>query len=286
MKAIVTGATSGIGKEIARELARRGVHVGIVGRNPAKTAATADELRASVPDAEIETYHADLSELGDVRALADELHRRNDRIDVLVNNAGINSSIPIVTSDGFDVMLATNYLAPFLLTNLVTDLLKAGAPSRVVNVASEAHRASDRIDVDHIRDFVPMGVVGGNRLYGRTKLELILFTQELARRLEGTGVTANAVCPGLVATNLAGEASPFTRVAAAMSRTPLVRRPEQGARMPVRLASDPAFERTTGEFFSSTPGARLIPAHPARRDRALQTELWARTADLVGLGAP
>ncbi len=283
MKAVVTGATSGIGTEIARGLLRRGFTVGIVGRNPGKTDRTAEELRASVPGAEVETYLADLSELDQVRDLASELHRRNDRLDVLVNNAGINSDTPLNSSDGFNVMLATNYLAPFLLTNLVIDLLEAAAPSRVVNVASEAHRLADHIDVDHLTDFVPTGFSSAQRLYGRTKLELILFTQELAARVADKRITVNAMCPGLVATNISGEGALFTRLAAVASRTPVIRRPEQGASLAIRMACDTAFAGRTGEFLSSTPGAGLLPTAPARRDRALQAALWDRTADLVGL---
>ena len=274
---IVTGATSGIGKEIARGLVAQGAQVGIVGRNPDKVKATAEELGGAV-----ETYLADLSELSQVRTLAAELHRRNERIDVLVNNAGINSSSPQPTSEGYDAMLVTNYLAPFLLTNLVLDLLKAGAPARVVNVASEAHRLSDRLDPDRLTDFSPSGAISGNRLYGRTKLALILSTQELAARLQGSGVTANSVCPGLVATNLVGEATPLTRFAQLASSTPLVRRPEQGASMPLRLATDPSFDGVTGQFISSTPGAGILPKHSARKDAALQQRLWEATEELVG----
>jgi NAD(P)-dependent dehydrogenase (short-subunit alcohol dehydrogenase family) len=274
---IVTGATSGIGKEIARGLVAHGAKVGIVGRNPEKTKATAEELGGAV-----ETYLADLSELAQVRTLAAELHERNDRINVLVNNAGINSSQAQPTSEGYDAMLATNYLAPFLLTNLVVDLLTAGAPARVVNIASEAHRLSDRLDPDRLTDFSPSGRISGNRLYGRTKLALILSTQELATRLRGSGVTANSVCPGLVATNLVGEGSLTTRFAQVASSTPFVRRPSQGASVPLRLAIDAEFDGVTGQFFSSTPGAGLLPAHPARKDEALQQRLWEATEELVG----
>jgi NAD(P)-dependent dehydrogenase (short-subunit alcohol dehydrogenase family) len=291
---VVTGATSGIGKEAARELARQGAHLGIVGRNAAKTSATADELRRDAgAGAEVETFIADLSELSQVRSLAAELHERWDRIDVLINNAGVNNAEPQPTSDGFDAMLATNYLAPFLLTNLVLDLLRAGAqhspelspqsPARVVNVASEAHRLSDRLDPDTLTDFSPSGALQSNRLYGRSKLALILFTQELATRVEGDGIIANSVCPGLVATNLVGADSPATRFAKAASSTLLVRRPEQGARVLIRLASDPAFAHATGKFVSSTPGAGLLPPHPKRRDKELQHRLWTKTEALVGL---
>ena len=281
-RCIVTGATSGIGKEIARGLLQRGEHVGIIARSPEKTAATVEELRASVPGAEIDTFIADLSELTDIRSVADSVCSSWDHIDVLVNNAGINSSVGVHTSDGFDPMLATNYLGPWLLTNLMLKTLVAGAPARVINVASEMHRASDKLEPDHLTDFSSSGPFETNRLYGRTKLALILFTQELAERTNPSEVAVNAMCPGLVATNLAGD-STVTRLAALASRTPLVRRPEQGARLALRLALDPQYAGVTGGFFSSTPGAGLLPAHPARRDRELQRRLWDKTAELVDL---
>ncbi|MEY2571042.1 MAG: retinol dehydrogenase 12, partial [Acidimicrobiaceae bacterium] len=158
-RVIVTGATSGIGKEIARGLVQGGASVAIVGRNPAKLAATVDELgggagsAAAAPRVKIDTYTADLSELTAVRALAAELHVRESHINVLVNNAGINLGGGAPTSDGYDPMLATNYLSPWLLTNLVLDLLAAGRPARIVNVASEAHRIADRIDPAHLTTF-------------------------------------------------------------------------------------------------------------------------------------
>jgi NAD(P)-dependent dehydrogenase (short-subunit alcohol dehydrogenase family) len=280
-RCIVTGATSGIGKEIARGLLQRGAHVGIVARNPDKTADTVDELRASVPGAEIDTFIADLSELEQVRSVAKTLEASWDHVDVLVNNAGINTASAAPTAEGFDPMLVTNYLAPWLLTHLLLDSLRAGAPARVVHVASEAHRLSDKLDPDNLTDFSPSNALETQRLYGRTKLALILATQELADRVEPSVITDNAMCPGLVATNLAGD-STATRLAALASRTPLVRRPEQGASLAIRLAVDPQYEGVTGGFFSSTPGAGLLPPHPARRDRELQRRLWERTAELVG----
>jgi len=276
-RVIVTGATSGIGKEIARGLVEEGASVAIVGRNPAKLAATVEELGGDV-----DTYTADLSELKAVRALVSELHERESHINVLVNNAGINLGGGAPTSDGYDPMLATNYLSPWLLTTLVLDLLRAGAPARVVNVASEAHRVADHIDPAHLTDFDTSGnEIAVNRAYGRTKLELILFTQELAGRVKHDGITVNAVCPGLVATNLAGASSPFTRVADLLSITPLVRRPAQGAALPLALATDPKYDGVSGQFFSSTPGAGLLPTHPPRKDIALQRDLWAATEALL-----
>ena len=279
-RCIVTGATSGIGKEIARGLLERGASVAIIGRNPAKLAATVDELGGGV-----DTYTADLSELADVRRLADELLAREPRVDVLVNNAGINAGNQLRTRDGLDPMLSTNYLAPWLLTTRLLDRLRASAPARVVNVASEAHRLSDRIDPAQLTEFdAHGGQITINRLYGRTKLELLLFTQELAARVADDGVIVNAMCPGLVATNLVGASSPVTRVANVLSVTPFVRRPAQGAAMAIALALDSKYDGVTGEFFSSTPGAGLLPPHPARKDGDLQRALWDATDRLVNAG--
>lgn len=273
MNAIVTGATSGIGLELAQGLVERGAHVGIVARNPAKARAVVERLGGG-----IDVFRADLAELAEVRRVAAEIAERWERVDVLVNNAGINTLAAGTTAEGFDAMVATNYLGPFLLTNLLRDRLGGG---RVVNVASEAHRLADRLDPDRVE--VPTRALAGNRLYGRTKLALMLFTRELAARWPD--VTATSCCPGLVATNLAGERSPLTRVAGALARTPLVRRPEQGAAMPLRLATDPAMTgpEVSGRFFSSTPGAALLPPVPALADADLRRRLWERTAALVGL---
>ncbi|MBA2282323.1 MAG: SDR family NAD(P)-dependent oxidoreductase [Acidimicrobiia bacterium] len=277
-RVLITGATSGIGKAAAAALVAKGAHVGIVGRNPARTEAAAAELGAA------DVFLGDLSELDDVRAVAAEVARCWAGVDVLVNNAGINRASTDRTSDGLDPMVATNFLAPFLLTNLLVAPLEAAAPARVVNVASEAHRIADRIDPATIASWGPArGVVGQNRLYGRTKLALLLVTQEQARRLAGERVDVNACCPGLVATNLAGTDAAITHASTLLARTPLVRRAEQGAAVLVRLACDPELTGATGGFHSSTPAASLIPKAGPLRDADLQRRLWAAAAELVGL---
>ena len=275
---IVTGATSGIGKEAARELVRRGATVGIVGRNPEKTEKAAVELGAA------ELFIADLAELDQVRRVAGEIAGHWPSLDVLVNNAGINATIRTRTSDGYDPMVATNLLSPVLLTVSLLDPLRAAAPSRVVTVASEAHRMADRLDPATIASWGPASNgIGQNRLYGRTKLALLLVMQELAHRLAGDGVDVNSCCPGLVATNLAGSESRFTHASSLLARTPLVRRPEQGAAVVVRLATDPAMQGRTGGFHSSTPGAALLPRDGRLRDTDLQRRLVAAVTDLLDL---
>ena len=277
-RVIVTGATSGIGKEAARELVRRGAAVGIVGRNPDKTEKAGAELGAS------EVFIADLAELDQVRRLAGEIEAVWPTLDVLVNNAGINATIRERTSGGYDPMVATNFLAPVLLTTLLLDALRRAAPSRVVNVASEAHRMSDRLDPATIHEWGPAsGSLSQNRLYGRTKLALLLAMQELASRVVHDRIDVNSCCPGLVATNLAGSESRLTHASKLLARTPMVRRPEQGAAIVVRLASEPDLEGETGAFHSSTPGAGLMPRDGRLRDAELQRKVWSAATDLLDL---
>jgi NAD(P)-dependent dehydrogenase (short-subunit alcohol dehydrogenase family) len=277
-RVIITGATSGIGKEAARELVRRGAAVGIVGRNPDKTEKAAAELGAS------EVFIADLAELDQVRRVAGEIEAVWPTVDVLVNNAGINATVRDRTSDGLDAMVATNFLAPVLLSTLLIGPLRRAAPSRIVNVASEAHRLSDRLDPSTIRDWGPAsGGLAQNRLYGRSKLALLLAMQELASRTAADRVDVNSCCPGLVATNLAGSESRLTHASKLLARTPMVRRPEQGAAVVVRLASDPAMEGRTGGFFSSTPGASLLPRDGRLRDAELQRAVWEAATVLLDL---
>ena len=282
---VVTGATNGIGQAAAVELARRGNRIGIVGRNPAKANATVELMRASAPDAQVDVFIGNLALMDDVRRVAAEILERYDRIDVLVNNAGIQLYQQQETVDGLPEMVAVNYLAPWLLTSLLRDRLVASAPARVVVTASEAHRIGWTVDPDTIlTDLGPFG--NAIRAYGKTKLLDVLFTLELAEQLEGTGVTANCCCPGMVATGLTGTGNLTDRIGRALSHTFLIRRPDQGARVLVRLATDPAFGTRTGEFVSSTPGARFLPTMPSVRNVALRRRLWSATEAVVTRSTP
>ena len=282
---IVTGATNGIGQAAALELARRGAQLGLVARNPTKAAATVARIRAAVPGAPVELFVGDLALMTDVRRVAAEILDRYGPIRVLINNAGIELNKQRTTGEGLPELVAVNYLAPWLLTSLLRDRLVESAPARVVVTASEAHRIGWTVDPETIlTDTRPFGRAGGLQAYGKSKLLDVLFTFELAARLAGTGVTANCCCPGLVATGLAGTNNTTERLFAALSRTPLVRRPEQGARVLVRLATDPAFASRSGEFISSTPLAPLIPSIPATRDQSLRRRLWEETEKLLNRG--
>ena len=281
---VVTGATGGIGKEIARGLISRGALLTLIARDADRAAATAAELAAEPGAAEAPAIvMCDLADLSSVRAAAQELHERYDGIDVLVANAGMRSFESHTTTDGFELMMATNHLGPFLLTNLLLDLLRARTPSRIVITASEAHRFGGRVDLDHLAEPAQFSARASERFYGRSKLMNVLFTQELARRIEGSGVTANCFCPGAVATGLVRDSRFLTLAAGTLSRTPLIRQPDQGARMGIRLVVDPALADVSGSFFTSTPGLRFLPQTAARKDIDYQQRAWDRSAEVVGL---
>jgi len=281
---VITGATGGIGRELARELSRRGAAVTILARDRDRGEAVARSLPIAPGDSPApEVVVADLGDLGSVRRAADELNRRYGRIDVLVNNAGVAGAASALSPDGFDLMMATNHLGPFLLTNLLLARLAGAGSARIVNTASEAHRYGGRPEPASLGVPAPYGMIGAQRAYACSKLMNVLFTAELARRLDGTDITANCFCPGLVATGLAREAPAVGRALGRLAGTPLVRRPDQGARMGLRLVLDPELDGVSGKFFTSTPGARLLPSVAAAGDAAYQRQVWERSAALVGL---
>jgi retinol dehydrogenase-12 len=284
-RVVITGATSGIGKAAATELARRGAELTIVCRDLDKGARVSSEIARAVPGsgAAIDLVQADLVSFASIREAASEVRDRHERIDVLINNAGVHSMVPRTSPEGFDQMLASNYLGPFLFTNLILDMVVAAAPSRIVVVGSEAHRIAGRLDPERFEQLGSYNRFTSNPPYGRTKLLDILFAAELARRLRGAGVTVNSLCPGAVATNLFEDAPLIGRLGRLAARSPLIRTPEQGARMTVKLATDPDVAAVSGEFFSSTPGAGRLPPVAARGDEALQRRIWQRTAELVGI---
>lgn len=283
-RVVITGATSGIGYETALELARRGGAITIVCRNPERGKTTAAEIDQAVPGSEVDILIADLSELDQVRDVADQINSRYPAVDVLINNAGVQDLWPRQTSAGFDHMLASNYLGPFLLTNLVLERVRAAPSGRIVVVASDAHRLAARLDPE---SFEHLGEYSGGRTairaYARTKLLDLLFALELAPRLEGSTVTSNAVCPGLVATNLVEGGPAFGGLDKKLSGTFLIRTPAQGARISVKLATDPELAAVSGRYFPSTPGSRFIPLRPAVRNKELQQRVWERTEELIGL---
>ena len=269
---LVTGATSGIGEATARALARAGASLIIHGRDARRSEQTAETIADPTGAGNIEFVVGDFASLASVRELAAELHRRTDRLHVLVNNAGAMYPDRRETMDGLEISLAVNHLAPFLLTNLVMDLLAAGAPSRVVNVASGAHRRA-QLDFDDMQS--RMGYEG-RAVYARAKLMNILFTRELARRAP-SGVTVNAISPGLVHTDF-GLKDGFGQ-----DQQDIMNRgasPDEGARTSVYVATAPELAGVSGQYFQDCAPAELGEA--ARNDDTA-ARLWEVSAELVGL---
>src|SRR4051812_4894031 len=273
--AVVTGANSGIGLETARGLAAGGYHVVLLCRNPDRAAAAKADIDASVPGASTETLIADLGLQSDVRRAAKEIEQSHDRLDLLVNNAGIQLRKLARTPEGHDMLLAVNHLGPFLLTNLLLPLLESSAPARVVNVASEAHKFGKlRLDIlDRPHSYGIIGMPG----YGETKLMNILFTRELARRLDGAGVTVNSVHPGSVDTNL-GDPPKAIKVLL----RPFFRTAADGAKTSLFVATAPSLDGVTGKYFANGKLAENKLSKQARDDE-LASELWRRSESLVGL---
>jgi NAD(P)-dependent dehydrogenase (short-subunit alcohol dehydrogenase family) len=274
---LVTGANTGIGLETAAALAQMGADVVITARDPAKGNAALAEIRRRHPDARVEAMELDLSRLDDVRAFAAAFKEHHDRLDVLVNNAGLMLGERSVTQDGNETTFQVNHLGPFLLTHLLLDLIKASAPARIVNVASTAHRGGrlDFSDLQSERSYA------GMRVYGTTKLCNILFTRELARRLEGTGVTANSLHPGTVRTGFGqdGDAKGFMRIGLALGR-PFFLSPAGGAKTSVYLASSPDVEGESGGYYAKSRSSRTSAR--ARDDEAAR-RLWEVSEQLVGI---
>jgi NAD(P)-dependent dehydrogenase (short-subunit alcohol dehydrogenase family) len=275
---LVTGGTSGIGKQAARELAARGAHVALVGRDAARTDATAREIKAGSDgaDREVDGIVADLASQESVRALAAQVTARYQRLDVLVNCAGGYYGDRHTTVDGLERTFALNHMAYFLLTNLLLDLLTASAPARIVTVASDAQRMG-RIDFD---DLQGERRYSGQRAYSQSKLANVLFTYELARRLEGTGVTATVLHPGVVRTNF-GRDNP-NRLMRAMTSlaTPFMKTPERGAETVVYLAASPDVEGVTGQFFVNR---KARSSSKRSYDRGTARRLWTVSEQLAGL---
>ena len=273
-RCVVTGATHGIGRATAEALAARGAAVVIHGRDPAAVEAVRRSIAERTGNGAISGAVADLGSLADVRRLAAALAA--DRIDVLVNNAGTMTSKRKTTADGFERTFGVNHLAPFLLTNLLLDTLRASAPARIVNVASDAHR---RASIDFADLQSERTAYQGLRVYGVSKLANVLFTLELARRLAGTGVTANCLHPGVVATNIASDLGLGGTIFRIVGRW-LLLSPLDGAATPVYLAASPEVSGVTGKYFER---CRPVQPAPAASDAAVAARLWDVSERLVGL---
>jgi retinol dehydrogenase-14 len=269
---IVTGASAGIGAATALGLADSGADLGLVGRDEERLRRTADACLAAGA-ATVRTYAVDFAVLDDVRGLADALLDDWSRLDVLINNAALVLQHREETPDGYEKVFAVNHLAPYLLTRLLLDRLVSSAPARVVNVASDAHTFGPLEPDDYMstRSYRPL------KVYGRSKLANVLFTVELARRLEGTGVTANCLHPGFVSTSL-GRDNKLGALFLTLAR-PFIKSPGDGAQTTLLLATGDV--GASGEYFAD---GKVAPTKDYARDPETAARLWDDSAALVGLG--
>ncbi len=272
---LVTGANSGIGKATAQLLAEGGARVVMACRNRERgEPARAEIARKSGNDA-VELLTADFASQRQIRALAEAFKRAHTRLDVLVNNAGLYLPRRTETEDGVETTWAVNHLAPFLLTNLLLDVIKASAPARIVNVSSNAHFGN----TIHFDDPGLAENYNWQRAYGQSKLANVLFTYELARRLEGAGVTATCLHPGVVATNIWNRsANPISLIMRPFKL--LMTRPARSARAVARLAVDPALEGVTARYFDEMKERR---SSRISYDEDVARRLWDLSEEMTGL---
>lgn len=262
---LITGSTDGIGRQAALELAALGATVLVHGRNAARGRNVVEEIRTATGNQKVDLFIADLSSQQQVRTLAADITNRCSALHVLINNAGVFMNERRLTEGGLETTFAVNHLAPFLLTNLLLNLLKKSAPARIITVSSVAHTRG-RIDFDNLQAEKSFGGYGS---YALSKLANVLFTVELAERLEGTAVTSNCLHPGVIGTKLlrTGFNIPGGSIA-------------DGAETLVYLASSPEIEGVTGKYFQEK---RETPPSPATLDASLRKRLWETSAQLTGL---
>lgn len=273
---MVTGANSGIGFHTALSLARLSAEVIMVCRNPEKGSLAREEIMEESGNHQVHLVIADLSSQAEIRRLAEEFKQSFPRLDVLINNAGIALNKRRETADGLEMILAVNHLAPFLLTGLLLESIQAAAPSRIINVSSFAHAWTDRIAFEDLQsedNFSP------TRVYAQSKLALLMFSYELARRLEGSRITVNVLNPGMLRTNLGGDVTGPYRVLRWLLLGVLGAEPAKGAQTSIYLASSDEVEGITGKYFSK---GKLKKSTKASYDRDAWVRLWEASEELTG----
>jgi len=286
---VITGATSGIGQVAAESLAGTGARIIQVARDRQRGDVAIQRLHSCAPYARHTIYYADLSRLSEMKRVASEIAAAEPRIDVLINNAGALFGSRQVTEDGLERTFALNHLSYFVVTHGLLDRLKASAPSRVVNTASDAHESA-KLDFDDLQsENAYRGGFGkslryggpGFKVYGRSKLCNILFTRELARRVQGTGVTANCLHPGFVATRFGDRSGGFMSFGLAVGKR-FALSPQKGAETLIYLASSPEVAGVSGEYFYKC--RPITPSREAQDDAAAQ-RLWVESAKIAGIAS-
>ena len=271
---LVTGATSGIGKMTALELATRGATVVIVGRSEERCQETLREIEEMTGSQSLDYLVCDLSSFVEVRRLSQEFLARYNKLNVLVNNAGAIFMRKQNSPDGLEMTWALNHFAYFWLTCLLIDVLKASSPSRIVNVSSDAHKRANLSDIPNFREAMPIGYIN----YANTKLANVLFTNQLSFRLKSTGITVNALHPGVVATNFAANNGLFGKLINLYAST-LGVKPSEGARTVVYLATAPELYTTTGKYFVK---CREVNSSKISYDTKFSAKLWQWSLDVSG----
>lgn len=274
---LITGANSGIGLATAEGLAALGARVLMVARSQEKGEAAKNQVIRSTNNPDVHLLLADLSLQADIRRLANEVLGRFDRLDVLINNAAIVPDKRLITPDGIEWQFAVNHLSYFLLTHLLLDRLIASAPARIVNLTSNLH-ARGKINFDDLQASQGYGRLGFGQ-YSNTKLMNMMFTYELARRLESTQVTANCVHPGVIGTNLS-RTMPRLMHRVYLAILP---KPEQGARTSIYAAAAPELANVTGRYLVN---CQVTPSSPASHDIEAQRRLWDISAEMTGIREP
>ena len=273
---VVTGSNSGIGKETSLALAEMGATVVMVVRNQERGKKALDEIVTQTGNHSVSLMLCDMSSMASIRSFARDFKTKHNQLNVLINNAGAEFVKRQVTSEGFERTFAVDYLAPFLLTHELLDLLKAGAPSRIINVSSGLAK-NGKVDLDDLQN---KNNYKGMQAYSNAKLMLMLFTYELSRRLKGTGVTANVLMPGFVATNLGKNSGSLrSRIMFTMVR-PMQISAKKGAETSVYLASSDDVKDVTGKCFAKK---REIETRPISYDESIQECLWNVTTTILGM---
>ena len=279
---VITGATNGLGQLVASELAKQGAHLVLTARSKKKAEATERIIKNITPKAEIDFFFGDLSLMKDVKRIGNEIKASYPKIDLLVNNAGLHAFEQRITSEGFPEMIAVNYFAPWLLTNILTESLIKCGNSRIVNIASEASRNHGELKLpDDLTDVNTFTSRESSSLYGKTKLLNIMFTGVLARKLAGTGVTVNALNPGFNVTGLGRELW-FASVLEHILKFLHIGNPLRGADIIIRLAVEEQYEGVTGGYFNVGTGKPIIPVQPAG-NITIENKLWNYTKELLEL---
>ena len=274
---LITGATQGIGKAAAIAIAKLGAQVSIVARDPARAEVARGEIAAAGGSDNVEVYIANLASLADIRRVAQEYRAKHGKLDVLINNAGAVFAERKLSPEGLELTFATNHLGYFLLTSELLPLLQASTPSRIVNVASDAHVGAklDFGDLQNAKSYFSF------RAYGRSKLANILFTRELSRRLQGTGVTANALHPGVISSGFGNGNGGWWDFMMSIGRVFMIS-PEKGARTTVYLATSPEVEGVSGKYFAKQ---KQKQPSAAAQDDVSAKKLWEASEAMVAAAA-